>query len=270
MEQLKVLLVDDDEDFLTIATEFLESHGYEVTSAADPAEGRRLLESGSFAVAFIDVRFDAKDERDKRGLALAIDTIGSSSIPKVIMTVLREAEYVRESLMPRWGRGGAAVDFLHKEGGLRQMVETIERIVRRSRVFLSYATPDRAAVIELYRRLGGAGFLPWMDKMDIEGGEDWETAVRNAIGATDFVVICLSTRSVDRSGYYQTEIGIALKILGEQSPGKIFLIPARLEECEVPHHGLRALHWVDLFVPDGYERLARALREGSRRLEPKP
>lgn len=268
MVRPKILLIDDNEDFLKIATGFLESNGYEVVPTTDPAEGRRLLEEDSFAVAFLDVRLDVNDERDKSGLTLAIDTIGTSSVPKVIMTVLREAEYVRESLMPRWGKAGAAVDFLHKEDGLQQMVDTIERIVQRARVFLSYADPDRAAVIELYGKLQMSGFLPWMDKMDIEGGEDWETAVRNIIRKTDFVVICLSAGSVDRSGYFQTEIKLALKILGEQPPGKIFLIPARLEECQ--HPDLGALHWVDLFSQNGYERLVRSLKEGISRKGKKP
>ncbi len=265
MARPKILLVDDDEDFLKIASEFLDSKGYEVVATTDPEEGRRLLEGGAFAVAFLDVRFDEKDDRNRKGLTLAIETMGTSSVPKVIMTVLTEAEYVRESLRPRRGGAGAAVDFLHKENGLQQMADTVESIVRRARVFLSYADPDRARVAALYHSLQMSGFLPWMDKMDIEGGEAWETAVRRAIRKTDFVLVCLSKGSVDRSGFYQTEIRIALSILGEQAPDKIFLIPTRLEECEILHDGLRALHWVDLFSPDGYERLVRALNEGINR-----
>ena len=269
MARPKILLVDDNEDFLKIASEFLDSKGYEVVATTDPDEGRRLLEGGAFAVAFLDVRFDEKDDRNRRGLALAIETMGTSSVPKVIMTVLTEAEAVRESLKPRRGGAGAAVDFLHKENGLQQMADTVEGIVRRARVFLSYADPDRARVLDLYHRLQMSGYLPWADKMDIEGGEPWESAVRRAMLKTDFVVVCLSKSSVDRSGFYQAEIRMALDILREQPPGRIFLIPARLEECEI-HDELRALHWVDLFSAGGYERLVRALKKGIERRDQGP
>lgn len=264
MAQPKILLVDDDHDFLKIATEFLELRGYSVVSTSDLETAKRMLEEGSFAIAFLDICFDMKDNRDERGLALAIDTIGTSSVPKVILTVLKDAEYVRASLMPR-GKTGAAIDFLHKEGGLQQMADAVERVVRRARVFLSYASPDRETVLKLYQQLQVSGFLPWMDKMDLEPGEIWEEAVRKAIRQTDFAIVCLSKESVDRSGPYQNEILLILKILREQPQGKIFLIPARLQECEIVHEELRAIHRVDLFSPDGYKKLVQALQEGLNR-----
>lgn len=261
MARPKILLIDDDEDFLKITSEFLESKGYEVVTAADPERGMELLKQGSFAVAFLDINFDPSDDHDKRGLALAIETIGASPVPKVILTVYGSVDYTREALKPRWGKGGAAVDFLHKEDGLQQMVDSIEQIVRRARVFLSYTEPDRDAVKSLYRRLQMAGYLPWMDVFDIVGGEEWETAIRGAIGETDFFVVCLSSDSVGRRSFYNTEIGIALKILEEQPEGEIFLIPTRLDECNVPDR-LKALNWIDLFDAEGHERLVRALNVG--------
>lgn len=262
MARPKILLIDDDGDFLKITAEFLETKGYEVVTATDPERGKELLKHDSFAVTFLDINFDPSDEHDARGLALALETIGASSVPKVILTVYGSVDYTREALKPRWGKPGAAVDFLHKEDGLQQMVDSIEQIVRRARVFLSYTKPNRGAVEILYRRLQMSGYLPWMDVFDIVGGEDWETAIRRAIRETDFVVVCLSSDSVGRRSFYQTEIGIALKVLDEQPPGKIFLIPTRLDACEVPYDRLQALNWIDLFEEDGYERLVRALGEG--------
>src|SRR6185295_8277495 len=45
----------------------------------------------------------------------------------------------------------------------------------------------------------------------------------------------------------------------------IFLVPLRLEDCETPTR-LRDWQWVDLFEPQGYQRLLGALRERSARL----
>ena len=45
----------------------------------------------------------------------------------------------------------------------------------------------------------------------------------------------------------------------------IYLIPVRIEECDVPER-LRDFHWVDLFEHGGFERLVKALKIGMERL----
>jgi CheY-like chemotaxis protein len=262
MSRPKILLVDDDEDFLKIATEFLELNGYDVTPTTNLTEGRRLLDENSFAVAFLDINFDVADNHDKRGLELAIETIGTSGIPKVIMTVHGDFDYARESLVPRSGKGGAAVEFLLKADGLQQMVDTIERIVQRVKVFLSYSRPDRARVEDLYRQLQMSGLLPWMDRMDIEPGQDWEQTIRSAIRDADFAVVLLSHDGLDRSGPFQEEITQILKKQRERPRGKVFAVPARLDDCDIRHEELSALHRVDLFIPEGYKNLVSALKSG--------
>jgi hypothetical protein len=60
----------------------------------------------------------------------------------------------------------------------------------------------------------------------------------------------------------QSELGQALDVLTEIPEGDIFLIPARLEECQIPYEELRSLHRVDLFPSSdkGAERNIRAIR----------
>ncbi len=50
-----------------------------------------------------------------------------------------------------------------------------------------------------------------------------------------------------------------MDVADEQPEGTIFLIPAKLEACEVPER-LTRWQWVNLHEPKGYERLMRALR----------
>ena len=45
----------------------------------------------------------------------------------------------------------------------------------------------------------------------------------------------------------------------EQPDNRIFLIPVRLEECDVPDQ-LKKWQWVDLFKPTGFDRLFKALQ----------
>jgi hypothetical protein len=45
----------------------------------------------------------------------------------------------------------------------------------------------------------------------------------------------------------------------EQPEGAIFLIPLKLEECNIPER-LSRWHWVNYFEDKGYGRLMRSLR----------
>lgn len=126
------------------------------------------------------------------------------------------------------------------------------------RVFLCHSSQDKEIVRELHQRLRQDGFDPWLDEEDLLPGQDWDWAIRKAIREADAVAICLSRSSTTKAGYVQKEIKFALDVADEQPQGAIFLIPARLEDCEVPDR-LSRLHWVDLFTDLGYRRLVRAL-----------
>ncbi len=127
------------------------------------------------------------------------------------------------------------------------------------RVFLCHASRDREQLRDLYRRLQRDGLRPWLDEEDILPGQDWEIEIRHAIRGSRCVLVCLSKGSVTRRGYIQREIGQALDVADELPEGSVFLIPVRLESCEVPDR-LRSWQWVDLFAAGGYERLLLALR----------
>jgi formylglycine-generating enzyme required for sulfatase activity len=136
---------------------------------------------------------------------------------------------------------------------------------RRLKVFLCHTSGDKPAVRELYHRLRAEGFNPWLDEEKLLPGQDWQLEIPQAVRSSDAVVICLSRRAVTKAGYVQKEIRYALDVADEQPEGAIFLIPLRLEECEVPQR-LRRWQWEDLFREQGYERLVRALRARARSL----
>jgi tetratricopeptide (TPR) repeat protein len=70
--------------------------------------------------------------------------------------------------------------------------------------------------------------------------------------------VCVS-RKFNQKGFRQKEVRIALEEASMQPEGEIFVIPARLEECD-NLESLSRWHWVDLFEIDGFEHLMRALR----------
>lgn len=128
------------------------------------------------------------------------------------------------------------------------------------RVFLCHASADKPAVHDLYQRLNSEGFIqPWLDEEELLPGQDWDTEIRKAVRTSDVVLVCLSPHSITKAGYVQKEIKFALDVADEQPEGTIFLIPLRLEACDVPER-LSKWHWANLFEARGYERLLRALK----------
>ena len=103
-----------------------------------------------------------------------------------------------------------------------------------------------------------------MDQEDIYPGEQWQGSIERAMQQSDFFVACLSTHAVSRRGFLQREIKSALERWQEKLQSDIYLIPARLEPCEVPEE-LRNFQWVDLYQERGWTRLLQALQVGLER-----
>jgi hypothetical protein len=128
----------------------------------------------------------------------------------------------------------------------------------RLNVFLCHSSDDKPAVRRLYHRLRADGVQPWLDEENLIPGQDWQFQIPIAVRTSDIVIVCLSQYSVSKTGYVQKEIKSALDVADEQPEGKIFIIPVKLEECEIPER-LRRWQWVNLFDDKGYERLTLAL-----------
>lgn len=141
---------------------------------------------------------------------------------------------------------------LLREGDAAQVVEPVLRI------FLCHASEDKEAVRALNQKLRQPGFDPWLDEEKLLPGQNWDAEITKAIRASDVFLVCLSQRS-EKRGYVQKEIARALDVAEEQPEGRIFLIPALLEDCHVPER-LRGVQWVNLFHDNGFGRLQASLR----------
>ncbi|MBV6402586.1 MAG: Hercynine oxygenase [Anaerolineales bacterium] len=134
------------------------------------------------------------------------------------------------------------------------------------KVFLCHAFADKPKVRELYRTLKRRGVQPWLDAEDLIPGQNWEVEIPKALLSSDAIIICLTPNSVDKEGYVQKEIKFALDKAMEMPDGRIFIIPARLEECELPF-SLKKYHAVNLHEKDGYTKLMQALKLRASQLE---
>jgi hypothetical protein len=126
-------------------------------------------------------------------------------------------------------------------------------------VFISYASEDFSHARSLASVLSNEGFLPWLDRDKLLPGHDWKLEIEKAVSEADAIVLCLSKLSTNKRGYVQKEIKKALDMAKEQPEGAIFIIPARLEPCSVPHR-LQDLQWVNVYEDNGLSQLIDALK----------
>ena len=137
------------------------------------------------------------------------------------------------------------------------------------KIFLAHASEDKDAVIDLYNRLKAKGFKPWLDKKDLRAGQNWRSEIPKAIRNSQVFIACLSKQSVAKQSYVQREFRIALQEMANKPPGQIYLIPLRLDDCQIPDLrqeesgiSLRDYHWANLFEPNGFEQLVKDIEYG--------
>jgi hypothetical protein len=154
-------------------------------------------------------------------------------------------------------RQGRTLFFLKHAAATHARQEIVEPL--RIQVFLCHSSSDKERVRQLYTRLKADGFTPWLDEENLLPGQDWQFEILKAVKESDVVLVCLSVSSVTKEGFVQKEIKFALDIADEKPEGAIFIVPVRLEECNVPPR-LSRWQYVNLYTANGYSKLLAALR----------
>jgi hypothetical protein len=134
------------------------------------------------------------------------------------------------------------------------------KILKQLRVFLLHARQDQESVRRLHRRLAKEGADVWLDQEKLLPGQDWVYEIHRAIGSSDLIIACLSKQFNKQGGFRHEELRLALEKAASLPEGMTFLIPARLEKCDLPEP-LRRWQCVDLFETTGYKKLIRVLKE---------
>jgi hypothetical protein len=143
--------------------------------------------------------------------------------------------------------------------------------------FISYVREDSRRVDQLQQMLQAAGIPVWRDTADLWPGEDWRAKIRRAITDNALVFIaCFSHASLARGRSYQNEeLTLAIEQLRLRPPDHPWLIPVRLDDCEIPDRDigggrmLTSIQCADLFgerSSKGAARLIEAVKRilGSR------
>jgi TIR domain len=131
---------------------------------------------------------------------------------------------------------------------------------RRVQLFLIYAHSDKKVVRKLYQRITRNHINAWLDEKDLMPGQNWKYEIRQAILGSNIVIVCLSRQFNKQGGFRHEELQIALEKARSFPDREIFIIPARLEKCDLPEP-LRQWQCVDLFEADGFRKLLGSIKE---------
>lgn len=168
-----------------------------------------------------------------------------------------------------------------KEGGflssgtfiveLKSVTETSEisnyEIARKSekkqmflKTFICHASEDKPVALELSNRLKIQGFIdPWIVYEQILPGQEWDIEIKKAVRGSHVVIVILSRKSTTKEGYIQKEIKFALDIADEKPEGTIYIIPVKVEECNVPQR-LQKWQWFYLNNDADFGKFLRSLK----------
>jgi hypothetical protein len=116
-----------------------------------------------------------------------------------------------------------------------------------AKIFISYAREDVEIAEKIYDDLLRNDHSPWMDTRDMLPGEPWKEAIRSAIHDTAFFLALMSNHSINKRGFFQKELRMGVEILEEYPEGAVYMIPARIDDCEPKSDILRDINWVNLF-----------------------
>lgn len=126
-------------------------------------------------------------------------------------------------------------------------------------VFISYAKEDITAAMGFYRSLKQEGIRAWIDVEALEPGENWELGIKKALRSCRYVLLLISSRSQNKRGYIQKEIREALDIAETFPEEQIFIVPAKIEDCQIPE---RLAKWqvTDVYHDEGKRKILNFLK----------
>jgi TIR domain len=100
--------------------------------------------------------------------------------------------------------------------------------------FFSYCRDDSEFALRLAEDLKTAGANVWLDQLDIDAGQEWDSAIEDAVRQCPQMLLILSPASV-QSRNVRNEVAFALD---EQKA----IIPVLYQDCRVPLQLLRIQH----------------------------
>lgn len=256
-----ILIVEDSSRFRNVVRRALSGEAYTLYEAGSVAEGISQLDNNpQVSVVLLDLSLGRGSGRE----ILEHIRERASRYRVIILTAHEEhlaAEQAREfsvfNYLPKAVRSFTeAIRFTVKQAFL-----DLDKVQYPIKVFMSYTNPDFDKVTWIHRRLQDNGFVPWIDRVDIQPGYAWDKEIDRAINQCDCVLSCLSDIAVKRLSYFQRETELAVERYDKV--GEPFIIPLLFDNCDMPKEFTeRRIHHIsyDPLHDDWWKKLVGTLR----------
>jgi ActR/RegA family two-component response regulator len=176
MPKARLLIVDNDTEFLKLKAEQLTGAGYAVVTATGEDGAIEVLARDHVDIAIVDLHLiDERDRKDWSGIQLAKNVC--RDVPTIILTGYPRTDPVVEAFRATLQGQAAVMDFINKRDGIEALLDCLDQQLRR-RVFIAHGHDDHAkqAVARFVERLSlraiVLGEQPGMGRTVIEKFED--------------------------------------------------------------------------------------------------
>jgi WD40 repeat protein len=223
-----------------------------------PREHWARIERSRVALVLVAGSFSTEQELDYKRLEAA----GCRMIPVVLPNAAKDYELPASLL--QW----ESIDLRGRFLDTHSLADAVSRAWRKGpvrmkahgRVFLSYSRTDSPQVDRLRQELERAGHTVWWDQGETElvPGTNWQDTIREAIRTSYAFIWCVSDSSMgQQQSWVYPEVSEAIMVQQLLHPSRIFIIPVRLSDCEIPEfridgmRTIRQLQWFDYFERRG-------------------
>ncbi len=139
--------------------------------------------------------------------------------------------------------------------------KTLE-IAQKTKVFICHADGDSEIAEKLFDDLKEHDIEPWMESKDIRAGQNKRVVIRQAIKSASYFIALLSSNSITK-GDFNRQQKIALEMLDELPQTDIFIIPVRVDNCDLGDIRIdfKDLKTADLFpsYEHGFKKILKAV-----------
>jgi len=278
LPKLRVLILDDDANYREYYAKWASAIGFSPIATGNLSDAQKIIANQEIDIAIIDLFLDRFSNKAK-GLLLFEDISElheKNGFGPFIIAVSGDtaASTLDMEMISDYQSLGIVTAFLSKEtldkGKMQNAVMAAAekiRVLNNSsnldghqslRVFLYASSSDKDSVQGLRGRLNLENDIDlWYEEMLLPG-QNSGFEIENALRSSDVFLFCCSANSVMEEGYIQRVLKSALDIAREKPEGAIFIIPIKLEECQIPP-SLKHLQPVNLYEKGGYSKLLRSL-----------
>ena len=120
------------------------------------------------------------------------------------------------------------------------------------KVFISYIREDYEIAKRLCDDLEQQGIDVWLDTKRLEGGCQWDIEIEKEINERDYFISLLSSRTVEKEGFFHKELELALERQEQKHDSKKFIVPVLIDDCEESYSRLRKIQMIKIFPLSSY------------------